>query len=682
MKTKRVIIGSLAGFMLVGNQTCLIYADDEENTEKEEIIYASLDQDGSVKELTAVNSFVLDKAQEIVDYGTYSSVRNMTSEDAIDYNNNTVKINAKEGKLYYEGKMTTKQLPWNIDIQYYLDNEKITSNDLAGKSGHLKIEIKITENESYEDFYNGYALQASLSLDSNKCTNIKSDNATIANVGGDKQLSYIILPGKGADIEIESDVIDFEMDSISINGVKLNLSLDIDDSSISDKVDTISEAVNELNNGADSLNSGASQLYKATTSLKDNSSKLESGVNQISSEASSLNAGVSALDSKSDSLVNGAYSAFDGLCSAITTVLNDKLTENGLSEVTITPDNYTSVLNDLLSQMDAQTVYDQAYNTALQTVTQQVNTQIEEMSDKVYQLYVNQNASVFLQQYVSQNRETLYYAAAQQTVLHSLIQGGMSEEDATAYLETDEGKQQITTVYTQMMSDTDTSDSTILSNLTDEQKSSILQGVLNALSDEQKQTIKEGVINQKIQETMVSDDVQNQINSAVKQVSEAAGTVSELKGKLDQYAVFYQGVKDYTSAVSSIKSGASTLNDSLSTLSSSMSSLTSGTSELNEAVKKLFDGTSSLKDGTKEFSDKTSNLSDEVSDTINDTIDDMLGADVETGSFVSDKNTNVDSVQFVIKTDEIEKEEEEDTTEDTEESLSFIQKFLKLFGIE
>ena len=682
MKTKRVIIGSLAGLMLVGNQTCLIYADDEENTEKEEIIYASLNQDGSVKELTAVNSFVLDKAQEIVDYGTYSSVRNMTSEDAINYNNNTVKINAKEGKLYYEGKMTTKQLPWNIDIQYYLDNKKITSDNLAGKSGHLKIEIKITENESYEDFYNGYALQASLSLDSNKCTNITSDNATIANVGSDKQLSYIILPGKGADIEIEFDVIDFEMDSISINGVKLNLSLDIDDSLISDKVDTISDAVNELNDGADSLNSGASQLYKATSSLKDNSSKLESGVNQISSGASSLNAGVSALDSKSDSLVSGAYSAFDGLCSAITTVLNDKLTENGLSEVTITPDNYTSVLKDLLSQMDAQTVYDQAYNTALQTVTQQVNTQIEEMSDKVYQLYVNQNESVFLQQYVSQNRETLYYAAAQQTVLQSLIQGGMSEEDATAYLETDEGKQQITTVYTQMMSDTDTSDSTILSNLTDEQKSSILQGVLNALSDEQKQTIKEGVINQKIQETMVSDDVQNQINSAVKQVSEAAGTVSELKGKLDQYAVFYQGVKDYTSAVSSIKSGASTLNDSLSTLSSSMSSLTSGTSELNDAVKKLFDGTSSLKDGTKEFSDKTSNLSDEVSDTINDTIDDMLGADVETGSFVSDKNTNVDSVQFVIKTDEIEKDEEEDTTEDTEESLSFIQKFLKLFGIE
>ena len=55
---------------------------------------------------------------------------------------------------------------------------------------------------------------------------------------------------------------------------------------------------------------------------------------------------------------------------------------------------------------------------------------------------------------------------------------------------------------------------------------------------------------------------------------------------------------------------------------------------------------------------------------------------IETGSFVSDKNTNVDSVQFVIKTDEIEKEEAEDTTEDTEESLTFIQKVLKLFGIE
>ena len=35
--------------------------------------------------------------------------------------------------------------------------------------------------------------------------------------------------------------------------------------------------------------------------------------------------------------------------------------------------------------------------------------------------------------------------------------------------------------------------------------------------------------------------------------------------------------------------------------------------------------------------------------------DEMTGNDVETGSFVSEKNTNVNSVQFVMKTDGVQK---------------------------
>ena len=40
---------------------------------------------------------------------------------------------------------------------------------------------------------------------------------------------------------------------------------------------------------------------------------------------------------------------------------------------------------------------------------------------------------------------------------------------------------------------------------------------------------------------------------------------------------------------------------------------------------------------------------------IKETINNMTGANVETASFVSDKNTNVESVLFVLKTAPIEK---------------------------
>lgn len=55
-------------------------------------------------------------------------------------------------------------------------------------------------------------------------------------------------------------------------------------------------------------------------------------------------------------------------------------------------------------------------------------------------------------------------------------------------------------------------------------------------------------------------------------------------------------------------------------------------------------------------------------------------SDAEIRSFVSEKNTNVESVQFVIKTEAIEKPEVVQTVEDEPQQLSLWEKFLKLFG--
>lgn len=55
-------------------------------------------------------------------------------------------------------------------------------------------------------------------------------------------------------------------------------------------------------------------------------------------------------------------------------------------------------------------------------------------------------------------------------------------------------------------------------------------------------------------------------------------------------------------------------------------------------------------------------------------------SDAEIRSFVSEKNTNVESVQFVIKTGAVEKPEVVQTVEDEPQQMSLWEKFLKLFG--
>lgn len=72
----------------------------------------------------------------------------------------------------------------------------------------------------------------------------------------------------------------------------------------------------------------------------------------------------------------------------------------------------------------------------------------------------------------------------------------------------------------------------------------------------------------------------------------------------------------------------------------------------------------------------------EIEDEIDEILASIGGDETETKSFVSDKNTNVDNVQFVIKTSAVEKEEIEVEEKEETESTSFWQKFKQLFGFK
>lgn len=109
--------------------------------------------------------------------------------------------------------------------------------------------------------------------------------------------------------------------------------------------------------------------------------------------------------------------------------------------------------------------------------------------------------------------------------------------------------------------------------------------------------------------------------------------------------------------------------------------LDDGVAELLSGIAQLYDGAGELKDGTSEMREETDGMDTEITDKIDELLETVTGGDLEIRSFVSDKNTNIDKVQFIIKTDGIQIEEaEEDFTEEPK-TLSAWQKFLDLFGL-
>lgn len=168
--------------------------------------------------------------------------------------------------------------------------------------------VHIAENQECRGgFYEHYALQASVLLDTDICKNITAPDATIANVGSKKQLTYTILPGKGADLEITAQVSSFEMDGISVNGIPLNLNLEVDDQAWLEQVTELSDAVGQLDDGAAKLQDGVSDLQDGAQS------GLKSGVHDLQDGAKQLHSGAADLKDGGSSLQDGAADLQDGV---------------------------------------------------------------------------------------------------------------------------------------------------------------------------------------------------------------------------------------------------------------------------------------------------------------------------------------------------------------------------------
>ena len=130
---------------------------------------------------------------------------------------------------------------------------------------------------------------------------------------------------------------------------------------------------------------------------------------------------------------------------------------------------------------------------------------------------------------------------------------------------------------------------------------------------------------------------------------------------------------DIIKGVSSLASGSKEL------LNGS-NSLASGSSELYAGITAYCEGTKELNNGTNELSSQTSKMDTQIEDQINEILSSIQGEKTKNTSFVSEKNTNVNNVQFGIKTAAIEKKDINVKEKKRTESKSLWQKFIQLFG--
>lgn len=655
-KSKSIVAIGMACSLLVTSGIPAQAAETQ--NKKEEVVYIMTNAAGDMDSAYVVN--IMDGGT-ITDYGNYSSVKMLNTTDKISLDGDTVQFSSKADKVYYEGTLKQVEIPWNISITYYLDGTQYEPEELAGKSGALKIKFKITENTACKNnFFDDYALQAAFSLDTTKCKNIKAEDATIANVGDQKQLSYTILAGKGISTSITADVTDFEMDAVSINGVKLNFSIDVDSSELTDQVKELEDGIEKIANGSNEVSDGAKQLQTGgadaktgTEDLTEGIKTLDDGTSNLTNGMKKMQTGLQTLNTKSNQLVSGSKEVKQAL-SKIQKALNGVSTDTKNIEKLVsasgsiqkaikdlkqgakeleTAASYASYKSEMKKNgLDIDTL--KSGNTA---AINNLNTQIAQLNETLSQI---KDVPGYEEQ-VKQLQEQVN--SLSQTV--TLLQGNNG-----AITGTEQYLNGVSSAAGQLYAGLEQLDS----NYETFNKS------INTLAT----TMKKMLVN-------------------MSALSEGINTLCT------QYKTLDKGITAYTNGVGNLVQGYSQLMAGVSQLSSGSKQLLSGAKSLDSGMGNLYDGITSLADGAGKVStgadkmrNKTTGMDTKIDEKIDDVTKSITGTDSEVVSFASEKNKNIKSVQFVIKTSAITMPEQKEEKQETEEKLNFGQKILHLFGIK
>lgn len=608
-----LLLSSLLVFTAFPNIS--LAADKGKFSSKDEVIYANLTPDGKTDEMYVVNSFQVTEPGELIDYGSYEDIRNLSDlSDITIKNDNEVHFEAEED-FFYQGTLKNQALPWDISITYLLDGKKIAPDDLAGASGQLEIQIKTSQNKKVDPvFFEYYLLQVAITFDPLHFENIQAPKGTEANEGKDKLMTFNVMPEQEDVLIATSDVTDFELEPIEISAVPADVGFDDPDTD---------ELANEMQDLADAIN----DINKGVADLKDGASELSNGASELSNGSNEFLKGINELNNSSDELVSGSNEILK-VFKQVNDVVGDapEIPSDLDTELQKAPKNLRNLANEL---RDFSQVVNQ-FNKEIDKlpVTSLTNDDIKALSKILKDGSISQDIAEIIKQ-LEENE-------VDQEVIDLLKQ---LEEDQADPKTIDNALKQLEKM-AQAMED--------------------LQAIQEQIPDDSLSSIK---------------DMAKELDKFADGLDDATSNISVL----DELDEFKNGITELASEYQKFHDGLVTYTDGVDTLATSYTGLNKGTEELADGSAKLAEGMRELQEGTQELTDETSDLPDQFTSEIDEFMDEFDFSDFKPKSYVSEKNKDVGVVQFVLQTKKIELEEPEEKPVEEEEKKNIWTRFLDLF---
>ena len=118
-----------------------------ENAYKDETVYVMCNNDASVKNVVVSDWLKNPSAlTSLSDISSLEDIVNVKGDEAFTVNGEDISWSADGSDIYYKGN-SDKELPVDVNIQYFLDGKEVTADSIKGKSGHLTIRWTYTNSQ-------------------------------------------------------------------------------------------------------------------------------------------------------------------------------------------------------------------------------------------------------------------------------------------------------------------------------------------------------------------------------------------------------------------------------------------------------------------------------------------------------------------------------------------------------
>ena len=325
----------------------------DNDADKDESVYLISDANGNVNKTIVVDHLKnKDKKDTLEDASNLSDIENVKGKEKFTQSGDKLTWQAGGKDIYYQGT-ATEEPPVTQKVTYYLDGKEISPEDLAGKSGKVKIRFDYTNTTSYTETVNGEKQTVSVpfaaitglvlgdGFENIEVTNGKAEVSDSSSV----VLGYA-LPGlknslgiKDKDLdgdvnipeymEMTADVKNFSMpaamtfvvnasDYVSTDGIDTS---DLDDmindlkdastqlqdgsKTLAEGTDTLSDGLSTLQSKLGTFASGVGTLQSGLKTYTDGVSTLSGGLNKLNSNVPTLSNGITTLNSSAKSLNDG-----------------------------------------------------------------------------------------------------------------------------------------------------------------------------------------------------------------------------------------------------------------------------------------------------------------------------------------------------------------------------------------